>query len=98
MAVARCIGLDADHLCRACLTGKYPTQTGERLYQLALRNRHGTGSGRTYDVPTVAAFMQAFQQQHYKPKLFIAAAGPDQGGAFTSVVGTGNAAGMITWR
>ena len=47
------------------------------------------------DVPTVAAFMQAFEQQHYKPKLFIAAAGPDQGGAFTSVVGTGNAAGMM---
>jgi branched-chain amino acid transport system substrate-binding protein len=47
------------------------------------------------DVPTVAAFMQAFEQQHYKPKLFIAAAGPDQGGAFTSVVGTGDAAGMM---
>jgi len=47
------------------------------------------------DVPTVAAFMQAFQQQHYKPKLFIAAAGPDQGGAFTSVVGLGNAEGMM---
>jgi branched-chain amino acid transport system substrate-binding protein len=47
------------------------------------------------DVPTVAAFMQAFEQRHYKPKMFIAAAGPDQGGAFTSVVGTGNAAGMM---
>ncbi len=47
------------------------------------------------DVPTVAAFMQAFEQQHYKPKLFIAAAGPDQGGAFTSVVGPDNAAGMM---
>ena len=47
------------------------------------------------DVPTVAAFMQAFKQQHYKPKLFIAAAGPDQGSAFTSAVGTGNAAGMM---
>jgi branched-chain amino acid transport system substrate-binding protein len=47
------------------------------------------------DVPTVAAFMQSFEQQHYKPRLFIAAAGPDQGGAFTSVVGTGNAAGMM---
>ena len=32
------------------------------------------------DVPTVAAFMQAFEQQHYVPKMFIAAAGPDQGG------------------
>jgi branched-chain amino acid transport system substrate-binding protein len=47
------------------------------------------------DVPTVAAFMQSFEQQHYKPRLFIAAAGPDQGGAFTSAVGTGNAAGMM---
>jgi branched-chain amino acid transport system substrate-binding protein len=47
------------------------------------------------DVPTVAAFMQSFQQRHYKPRLFIAAAGPDQGGAFTSAVGTGNAAGMM---
>ena len=31
------------------------------------------------DVPTVGAFMQAFEQQHYVPKMFLAAAGPDQG-------------------
>jgi len=47
------------------------------------------------DVPTVSTFMQAFKQQHYTPKMFIAAAGPDQGGAFTSVVGTRNADGMM---
>jgi branched-chain amino acid transport system substrate-binding protein len=47
------------------------------------------------DVPTVAAFMQAFEQQHYNPKMFICAAGPDQGAAFTSAVGKGNAAGMM---
>jgi branched-chain amino acid transport system substrate-binding protein len=47
------------------------------------------------DVPTVSAFMQAFEQQRYTPKLFIAAAGPDQGGAFTSAVGLGNANGMM---
>ena len=47
------------------------------------------------DVPTVAAFMQEFEQQRYTPKLFIAAAGPDQGTAFTSAVGTGNADGMM---
>jgi branched-chain amino acid transport system substrate-binding protein len=47
------------------------------------------------DVPTVAAFMQAFQQQRYTPKLFICAAGPDQGASFTSVVGKANAAGMM---
>ena len=46
------------------------------------------------DVPTVSAFIQAFEQQHYTPKLFIAASGPDQGTAFTSVVG-GNASGMM---
>src|SRR5438874_10843259 len=31
-AVARCIGLEADDLCRACITGEYPTETGETLY------------------------------------------------------------------
>ena len=51
-AVARCIGLPAEHLCRACVTGDYPTPTGEQLYQLALRN-HATGEadGRTYERP-----------------------------------------------
>ena len=50
-AVARCIGLPEDRLCRACLTGEYPTPTGERLYQLALLNRNGTnGNGRTYEL------------------------------------------------
>ncbi len=52
-AVARCIGLDASHLCRACLTGKYPTETGERLYQLSLRQRNGSVNGRTYEMAPV---------------------------------------------
>ena len=47
------------------------------------------------DVPTVGAFMAAFEQQHYTPRMFIAAAGPDQGDAFTSAVGTSNANGMM---
>jgi branched-chain amino acid transport system substrate-binding protein len=47
------------------------------------------------DVPTVGAFMQAFEQQHYTPTMFIAAAGPDQGSAFTSAVGSHNADGMM---
>jgi branched-chain amino acid transport system substrate-binding protein len=47
------------------------------------------------DVPTVAAFMQAFEQQHYNPRQFICAAGPDQGAAFTSAVGKANATGMM---
>ena len=47
------------------------------------------------DVPTVSAFMQAFEQQHYTPKMFICTGGPDQGAAFTSVVGQRNATGMM---
>jgi amidophosphoribosyltransferase len=54
-AVARCIGLDAGHLCRGCLTGKYPTETGERLYQLSLRHRNGSANSRTYEMAAVAA-------------------------------------------
>jgi amidophosphoribosyltransferase len=49
-SVARSIGLPEDRLCRACLTGEYPSPTGEKLYQLALRNRASTnGNGRTYE-------------------------------------------------
>jgi branched-chain amino acid transport system substrate-binding protein len=47
------------------------------------------------DVPTVQAFMKGFQQQHFTPKMFIAAAGPDQGASFISAVGAGNATGML---
>jgi amidophosphoribosyltransferase len=53
-AVARCIGLPADRLCRACLTGQYPTPTGERLYQLAMLNRNSAGNGRTYELAELA--------------------------------------------
>lgn len=54
-AVARCIGLPEERLCRACLTGQYPTPTGEQLYQLALLNRNGTANGRTYELAAVTA-------------------------------------------
>jgi branched-chain amino acid transport system substrate-binding protein len=39
------------------------------------------------DVPTVASFIHGFEAQHYNPKVFVAAAGPDQGQAFLSAVG-----------
>jgi amidophosphoribosyltransferase len=53
-AVSRCIGLDASRLCRACITGQYPTPTGEKLHQLALKNgsKH---NGRTYELATSLA-------------------------------------------
>jgi branched-chain amino acid transport system substrate-binding protein len=62
--------------------------------QVAAANPDMVMLGST-DVPTVQAFVQAFQQQHYNPKIFIAAAGPDQGSAFTSAVGAANAEGIM---
>jgi branched-chain amino acid transport system substrate-binding protein len=47
------------------------------------------------DVPTVVAFVHAFEAAHYTPKMLIAASGPDQGLAFLNVVGPGNATGMM---
>jgi branched-chain amino acid transport system substrate-binding protein len=52
------------------------------------------------DVPTVSAFMQAFEQSGFNPKAFIATAGPDQGAAFIKAVGKANADGVMvpnTW-
>jgi branched-chain amino acid transport system substrate-binding protein len=47
------------------------------------------------DVPTVSAFMQAFEQAGFAPKVFIATGGPDQGSTFIKAVGQGNADGMM---
>jgi branched-chain amino acid transport system substrate-binding protein len=47
------------------------------------------------DVPTVSAFMLAFEQAHFTPKVFVATAGPDQGKTFQTTVGKGNADGMM---
>jgi branched-chain amino acid transport system substrate-binding protein len=71
-----------------------PSAYGPQADQVALQHPDMVVLGST-DVPTVQAFMKAFQQQHYLPKLFIAAAGPDQGSAFTSAVGAKNASGMM---
>ncbi|HEV2375898.1 MAG TPA: amino acid ABC transporter substrate-binding protein [Streptosporangiaceae bacterium] len=47
------------------------------------------------DVPTASAFITAFEQQHYNPKIFAASAGPDQGQAFLSAVGAHNVTGIM---
>ena len=47
------------------------------------------------DVPTVSAFMQAFEQSGFSPKAFIATGGPDQGTTFIKSVGLKNANGMM---
>ena len=47
------------------------------------------------DVPTVSAFVQAFAQQHYNPKVFVATAGPDQGADFIKAVGKNSEGVMV---
>jgi len=49
----------------------------------------------TVDVPTVSAFITAFQQQHYNPMILAATSGPDQGAAFLKAIGPSNATGIF---
>ena len=49
-AIARCIGLPEEQLCRGCITGEYPTDAGRQMYQLALLKKDdATDTGRTYE-------------------------------------------------
>lgn len=56
-AMARCVGVDADSLCQACVDSNYPTEGGKKLYQIALQQFDAgdksaptaPGGGRTYD-------------------------------------------------
>jgi amidophosphoribosyltransferase len=51
-AIARAIGLDPGELCRACITGEYPTPCGAQLAAQAADDfRRGECRGRTYDPP-----------------------------------------------
>ena len=49
----------------------------------------------TVDVPSLATFMNEFKALRFNPKMIIATSGPDQGNAFLSAVGTGNATGVM---
>jgi branched-chain amino acid transport system substrate-binding protein len=71
-----------------------PTSYAPAAHDIALKKPDIVILGSS-DVPTVSAFMSQFEQDHYTPKLFLAAAGPDQGTQFTKAVGTGNATGMM---
>ncbi|REJ69136.1 MAG: amidophosphoribosyltransferase [Planctomycetota bacterium] len=48
-SVARAVRLDTDQLCQACITGKYPTEHGTKLYQVALANARQDDVARTYE-------------------------------------------------
>jgi len=49
----------------------------------------------TVDVPSLATFIGEFRAVHFNPKMIIATSGPDQGQAFLSAVGNGNATGIM---
>jgi len=54
-AIARSVTLSPERLCRACITGKYPTETGQQLYEIAVEaaspasTRKGAGDRRAYE-------------------------------------------------
>ena len=48
-AVARAIGFGDNALCRACITGEYPTPFGQKLALVALENPRKNIVGRTYE-------------------------------------------------
>ncbi len=48
-SVARAIGYDPSDLCRACITGVYPTPCGQQLAQIAVENYRKNITGRTYE-------------------------------------------------
>ena len=47
-AISRCVDLDNDSLCQACIKSEYPTEAGRKLYQLAL-DSDGTDTVRIFD-------------------------------------------------
>lgn len=53
-SIAKAIDLPADHLCQACIDGKYPTPFGRELYQLALESHAKQNEGRTYEAEAAA--------------------------------------------
>jgi amidophosphoribosyltransferase len=58
-SIARAIKLPADNLCRACITGRYPTPCGQKLHQIAVENVGKAGCDRrTYEVQHALTFAQ----------------------------------------
>jgi len=50
--LGRCLGMAGNELCTGCVSGKYPTASGNRLMARARRNRGKARKGRTYEQAT----------------------------------------------
>jgi amidophosphoribosyltransferase len=58
-SIARAIHMPASNLCQACITGRYPTPHGQKLYQIALENVGKVDcNSRTYEVQHELTFAQ----------------------------------------
>jgi amidophosphoribosyltransferase len=57
-AIARAVSLSPDRLCRACITGHYPTVTGQYLYQIE-NSREPSKNGHTNGQRAYEAFQAA---------------------------------------
>jgi amidophosphoribosyltransferase len=58
-SIARAIHMPASHLCQACITGRYPTPHGQKLYQIALENVGKVDcNSRTYEVQHELTFAE----------------------------------------
>jgi len=54
-SIARAIGRSEHDLCQACISGRYPTPWGQRLYDIALDNNgRDAAPTRTYEQAEVA--------------------------------------------
>jgi amidophosphoribosyltransferase len=63
-SVARAIGFKGDELCQACITGRYPTPWGQKLYNIAVENaRNGDTSCRTYESRIVETGCQSLESK-----------------------------------
>jgi amidophosphoribosyltransferase len=50
-SIARAVGFAESDLCQACITGEYPTECGQRLYEIALKESgKGHPNQRTYEL------------------------------------------------
>ena len=58
-SIAKAVRYPSTSLCQACITSKYPTPSGQRLYQIARENvGKGSCDSRTYEVQQSLTFVQ----------------------------------------
>jgi len=75
-AVARAIGIKPEDLCRACITGKYPTPWGQKMAEEARAKYLRGETGRTYDTMDATGEQLAEYDRGYGAGLAAAGSCP----------------------